>query len=142
MRAILVLFVIMPILEMVVLIKVGGIIGVIPTIGLVLLTAMLGLALLRQQGFSTLFRAQEKMASGQLPVNELVEGIFLAVGGALLLTPGFVTDAFGFCCLIPGIRQLIISKGITLLRPNVVVRQSHHQSEHHRTIDGEFKRED
>src|SRR5690606_19661020 len=99
------LFVLTPIVEMWVLIKVGGVIGALPTIGLVLLTAVIGLALLRMQGFATLLRARQKMEEGQLPAKELVEGIFLAVGGALLLTPGFVTDALGFACLLPGTRH-------------------------------------
>ena len=85
----LMLFVIMPVVEMWVLVEVGSEIGALTTIGLVLLTAMLGLALLRQQGVSTLMRANQRMQSGQLPAQEMVEGIFLAVGGALLLTPGF-----------------------------------------------------
>ena len=106
----LLLFVIMPVLEMWVLIEVGSEIGALTTIGLVLLTAMIGLALLRRQGISTLTRANQRMQSGQLPAQEMVEGIFLAVGGALLLTPGFITDAIGFACLLPGIRHLIIGR--------------------------------
>lgn len=107
---ILMLFVIMPVLEMWVLIEVGSKIGALTTIGLVLFTAMLGLALLRQQGVSTIMRANQRMQAGQLPAQEMVEGIFLAVGGALLLTPGFITDAIGFACLIPGLRHLIIGR--------------------------------
>ena len=107
---ILLLFVIMPVLEMWLLIEVGSRIGALVTIGLVLMTAMIGLALLRQQGVSTLMRANQRMQSGQLPAQEMVEGIFLALGGALLLTPGFVTDAIGFACLIPGLRQVIIGR--------------------------------
>jgi len=107
---ILLLFVIMPVLEMWLLIEVGSRIGALVTIGLVLMTAMIGLALLRRQGVSTLMRANQRMQSGQLPAQEMVEGIFLAVGGALLLTPGFVTDAIGFACLIPGLRHVIIGR--------------------------------
>lgn len=112
MRFFVAIFVILPILEMWLLIRVGGIIGALPTIALVFLTAMAGLALLRQQSFSTLFRARSRMAQGQLPANEMVEGIFLAVGGALLLTPGFITDLIGFSCLIPGVRQVLIAWGL------------------------------
>lgn len=131
-----------------VLIKVGGSIGALNTIVLVLLTAVAGIALLRRQGFKTLLRARNKMDSGELPAKELVEAIFLAVGGVLLLTPGFITDAIGFCCLIPGIRQVIIGWG---LRHVVVVRpysspggrpestQKRHKSQ---TIEGDYKRED
>lgn len=106
----LIIFVIMPIAEMWLLIEVGGRIGALPTIGLVLLTAMIGLALLRQQGASTLARANQRMQSGGIPAQEMAEGLFLAVGGALLLTPGFITDVVGFACLIPGLRQWLLAR--------------------------------
>lgn len=132
----------MPILEMVVLIKVGGIIGILPTVGLVVLTAMVGVTMLRRQGLSTILRAQQKMHSGELPVNEMVEGIFLAVGGALLLTPGFVTDILGFCCLIPATRQIVVSMGMRIFKPYMASRQANSSTQRHETIDGEFKREE
>ncbi|WP_077530707.1 FxsA family protein [Vreelandella utahensis] len=101
----LIAFIIIPIIEMVILIEVGGLIGALPTVGLVLLTAVIGAAMLRQQGAATLLRANQRMASGELPAREMAEGLLLAVGGALLLTPGFVTDAVGFACLIPFTRR-------------------------------------
>lgn len=106
------LFIIMPIAEMVVLIKVGGMIGVLNTIGLVLLTAVIGAWLLRQQGLATLLRANQRLNSGELPAKEVAEGLILAVGGALLLTPGFITDAIGFACLLPGSRQWLAAKAL------------------------------
>ncbi|WP_043321027.1 FxsA family protein [Microbulbifer sp. HZ11] len=126
MRPLLLLFIILPILEMWVLISVGEEIGALPTIGLVLLTAVVGLALLKRQGISTIMRAQQKMQVGELPAKEMAEGIFLAVGGVLLLTPGFITDAFGFICLIPGIRQLVLGR---LLNHVVVVRGAGYQQQ-------------
>lgn len=154
------LFVLIPIAEMWLLIEVGSQIGALATIGLVMLTAVIGLALLRQQGFSTLMRAQQRMESGQIPAKEMGEGIFLAVGGALLLTPGFMTDAIGFACLIPGVRQVIM--GALLKRMQFVsvssfqrgsqqgpFSQSKSQSQDfnavsgdHETVEGEYKRED
>jgi len=110
MRVLFLLFVIMPILEMVVLIKVGSSIGALYTIALVLLTAVVGVALLRQQGLRTLLHANQKMRSGQMPVEEIGEGLMLAVAGALLLTPGFVTDSIGFLLLTPGVRQRLAHK--------------------------------
>ncbi|MGI1678631.1 MAG: FxsA family protein [Cellvibrionaceae bacterium] len=110
MPILLALFIIMPIAEMWVLIQVGMRIGALSTIGLVLLTAIVGLALLRQQGLSTLLRANQRMQAGQIPAQEMGEGIFLAVGGALLLTPGFITDIFGFTCLIPGVRKVLLGR--------------------------------
>ena len=102
-------FIVLPILEIYILIEVGGFIGALNTIGLVLLTALLGLILLRQQGFRTLLNARNKLMQAELPTEELVTGIFLAVGGALLLTPGFVTDFIGFMCLLPFTRSFLMS---------------------------------
>ena len=106
------LFIILPIAEMVVLIKVGGLIGVLNTIGLVLLTAVIGAWLLRQQGLATLLRANQRLNSGELPAKEVAEGLILAVGGALLLTPGLITDAVGFACLLPGSRHWLAAKAL------------------------------
>lgn len=108
MRFLLLLFIIVPIVEMWLLITVGQHIGALPTIGLVLLTAFIGVSLLRYQGAAALLTARAKMKSGELPARELADGVFLAVGGALLLTPGFVTDVVGFACLTPGIRTAIM----------------------------------
>lgn len=139
----------MPIIEIVVLLKVGSLIGVLNTIGLVILTAFIGVNLLRQQGISTLAKAQHKVQTGELPARELVEGIFLAVGGALLLTPGFVTDVIGFCCLLPGIRHFIIGWGLRHISVRSYSAQYSTNSQHQSSsgpretiIDGEFERED
>ena len=106
----LIAFIVIPIVEMVILIEVGAVIGALATVGLVLLTAVIGAAMLRQQGASTLLRANQRMQSGELPAQEMAEGILLAVGGALLLTPGFLTDAFGFACLIPFTRRWMAAR--------------------------------
>jgi len=109
MRFIFALFIAVPILEMWVLIEVGQQIGALWTIGLVLGTAFIGINLLRHQGLATLSRANWRIQSGQLPAQEILEGILLAVGGALLLTPGFITDAIGFFLLLPFSRQFFAS---------------------------------
>ena len=101
-------FIILPILEMYVLIKVGGFIGAFSTIILVLLTAFVGLMLLRVQGFKTLLNARRKMQRSELPTQEIFSGFFLAIGGALLLTPGFITDIIGFLCIFPITRTYIL----------------------------------
>ena len=100
----------MPVAEMWLLITVGTEIGALYTIGLVLLTAIIGVKMLRQQGFDTLWRGQRKLDEGQLPAQEIGEGIVLAVSGALLLTPGFMTDAIGFAGLISPIRRLFVGQ--------------------------------
>ena len=101
-------FVIVPIIEITVLISVGGMIGVWSTVGLVLLSAFIGVNMLRYQGVATLATARARMQNGELPAQEMLEGILLAVGGALLITPGFVTDIMGFCCLIPFSRRAMV----------------------------------
>ncbi len=143
MKALFVLFIVMPIVEISLLIKVGGVIGGPATVALVVLSAMIGVALLKRQGMSTIFQARQKMDAGEIPIKEMVEGIFLAVGGALLLTPGFITDTLGFCCLIPGLRHAILGQLITMIKPNVVMYHSSHSNstQHHDVIDGEYKRE-
>lgn len=101
------LFFLIPLIEMVILIEVGGIIGPLATVGLVVLTAVCGVWLLRLEGTVTLYRVQEKLNRGEIPDTELLEGIMLLIGGALLLTPGFATDIIGFICLLPGLRRPI-----------------------------------
>ena len=129
----LLIFMLIPIVEMWILIEVGGWIGALPTIGLVVLTATIGLSLLKQQGLSTLMRARRKMDEGAIPASELVSGVMIAVGGALLLTPGFVTDALGFALLIPQTRQWLLFKLIDRYRDKIVI-----EGEFHRVDDRNF----
>ena len=165
MRYFFLLFITIPILEMWVLIEVGARIGALSTVALVFLTAALGLALLRQQGTDTLFKLNQKVAQGQLPASEILSGVMLAVGGALLLTPGFITDAIGFACLLPITRKplvaLLIRKGVLMAMQGgggVRFGASFEQSERFQersprreppgsidsgdVLDGEYRRED
>lgn len=121
MRVLFSIFVIAPILEMWLLIEVGGLIGALPTIACVLLTALIGATLLRQQGVSTLLRARQRLDHGEVPAREILEGLMLAIGGALLLTPGFITDAVGFVCLIRPLRNAVIDQ---MLRRGVIQMQA------------------
>lgn len=105
-------FLVVPIIEIYLLIQVGSVIGAIPTILLVIATAVIGAYLLRQQGLSTLSRFQSNLAAGVMPAKEMLEGILLLVGGALLMTPGFFTDAMGFLCLIPVSRRFLVDQMI------------------------------
>ena len=136
----LLLFVAVPLVEIYLLLEVGGIIGAVPTIGLVVLTAVVGATLVRAQGFSTIRQVQRSMEAGEVPAVAIIEGIFLLVAGALLLTPGFLTDAIGFGCLIPPLRRALIVR----LVETRVVRSGHpgHVSRHGHVIEGEFERED
>ncbi len=113
-----ILFVVIPVIEITILIKVGQAIGGWYTVGLVLLSAFIGVNMLRYQGVTTLMRAQAKIQSGEMPLSEMRDGIVIAIGGALLITPGFVTDAIGFACLLPFTRGLFsrcLAKGLLRL---------------------------
>ncbi len=160
MRFLFLLFIVVPVIEITLLINVGQAIGAWYTVGLVLLSAFIGVNMLRYQGLSTLARAQQRMNEGQIPGNEMVEGLVLAVGGALLLTPGFVTDVVGFLCLIPFTRKSFAK--LVMSRFTVVAMAQQQKGEnsenpfvHHASplnpqskkqdgdvIDGDFRRED
>ncbi len=107
-RLLLLLFVIVPLIELYVLIEVGRGIGGIATILLCVFTALLGGLLIRLQGLMTLLSAQRELASGGLPAEHVLHGLMLGIAGLLLFTPGFITDALGFLLLIPAVRHLLI----------------------------------
>ncbi len=96
-----------PIAEIALFIEVGGRIGLWPTIGTVVLTAMIGTFLLRQQGLATLQKVQISLEENRLPLAEVFDGLCLLVAGALLLTPGFVTDGIGFLLFLPPFRAVL-----------------------------------
>jgi UPF0716 protein FxsA len=96
-----------PLLEIALFIKVGGWIGPAPTIALVVLTAVIGALILRWQGVSVMLRAQRQLTAGSLPVAEVFEGLCLVIAGALLLIPGFFTDAVGALLLVPPVRRAL-----------------------------------
>lgn len=104
---ILLAFLCIPIAEIAVFIKAGQIIGLGWTLAVVVLTAVLGTALLRRQGLKVLAQTQQKLDRGELPVGELFDGICLLVAGALLLTPGFITDFVGLALFVPPVRLLL-----------------------------------
>ena len=138
MRLLLLLFVIIPIIEMWILIEVGSKLGVLITILLVFLTGIIGVVLLRHQGMNTLLRVNQQMEQGQLPVKEILEGVMLAIGGALLLTPGFITDTIGFTCLFPITRRLLVAG---LLRQRMVMARYGGKADFTDTPFQQFKRE-
>ena len=120
------------------LIEVGGYIGPLPTIGLVMLTAVIGVAVLRVQGLATLTRGVGRLQRGELPVQELAEGMLLAVAGALLLTPGFVTDTLGFVLLVPSSRGALAAR--LLSRVEVPTGGVGPANRGYTVIEGEFQR--
>lgn len=101
------LFVLVPVVELSVLIEVGNVLGSWTTAGLVIFTAVVGVSLVRSQGLQTLMQVQKKMAKGEAPGQEIVEGMMLALAGLCLLIPGFVTDFIGLLLLTPFTRMPI-----------------------------------
>lgn len=102
----LVMFVFVPVFELFILIYAGQTIGIAPTIGLIILTGIAGAWLARSQGLEIIRRIQLELDNGQMPSFTLIDGALILVGGVLLLTPGFFTDALGFSFLVPGTRKI------------------------------------
>jgi UPF0716 protein FxsA len=100
----------MTLLEIYVIVSVGESIGGFSTILLVIITALIGSMLLKQQGWSTMAKAQNAMANGQTPAFEMLEGVVILISGVLLLTPGFITDIIGLLGLIPFSRTYFIDR--------------------------------
>lgn len=143
-RLLVILFLTVPLLEIFLLLKVGGLIGAIWTVFLVVLTAVIGVSLLRMQGINTIHRLQECTARGEPPAIPMIEGAFLLFAGALLLTPGFFTDAVGFALLFAPFRQYlavqVLTRGVWMgvnRRPG----KGPSSSQTH-TFDGDYKKID
>ncbi len=101
------LFTVVPLIELFILVRLGSTVGFLPTLALVLLTGALGAWLARQQGLRTLGRLREDLAAGRMPTEALVEGVLILLAGAVLLTPGLLTDLAGFALLAPPLRRQI-----------------------------------
>jgi len=102
-----VVFVVMPLVELFVLIQVGQVIGVWWTIGLLLLMSVVGSWLMKREGLGVYRRIQASIAAGRVPGAELVDGFLTLRGGALMLTPGFVSDVVGMALLLPPVRVVV-----------------------------------
>jgi UPF0716 protein FxsA len=101
------LFIVLPIIEIYVIIQVGQAIGALWTILLLIADSLIGARLLGWQGRSAWRRFQEALAAGRMPHNEILDGVMIVIGGTLLLTPGFITDALGLLLLIPPTRAVL-----------------------------------
>jgi UPF0716 protein FxsA len=134
------LFLVVPILEIWFLIQVGSAIGAGWTILVVVATAIAGAWLVRAQGLEVVRRIQQDLAVGRVPTGDMLEALMLLVAGAVLLTPGFFTDAVGFTLLIPPVRaslsRYLIQRGVAHM-----ARAPHPGRTGHETLDGEFSRE-
>ncbi len=129
MTRLLLLFVVLPAVELALLIEVGSRIGTLATLGLIVATGIAGAALARHQGLGVLREMQAEVAEGRLPADSLVDGVFILVAAALLVTPGILTDAFGLLCLLPAFRTA--AKGLLWRRLERAVREQRLQMEIH-----------
>ena len=132
-----------PLVEIAVFIEVGERIGLWSTLGLIVLTAVIGTALLRLQGLATLASARTTVERGGMPVQEVLDGVCLLIAGAFLLTPGFVTDGFGAALLLPPLRRAIQRWALKRLMARGTIDVTMHGAHRRRggedgVIDGEF----
>lgn len=132
----------LPILEIYLLIKLFGALGFVLTLALLLGAAGLGMSLLRSQGLTTWLKVQNALARGELPAHEMLESGLVALGGLLLVLPGFASDILALICLIPATRKplaLYLLQHVTILQPGAPAGAA---PEGPKTIEGEFRRED
>lgn len=124
------MFTLTPVIELALLMQVGHVLGVIPTITLVITTGIAGALLARSQGLMALRRMQEAMSHASFPGDEIFDGVLILMGGLLLLTPGFVTDFLGFAALLPGIRSLLKSGIKREIHRRIARRPAHPPTAH------------
>jgi UPF0716 protein FxsA len=131
-----------PFAEIYLLLQVGSAIGALPTVLLVVFTAVVGAWLLKKQGFATFQRFQENLAQGMIPAYEMIEGPIILLGGLLLLTPGFITDLLGLACLISPMRKRIAQY---VIENHLIQAGGHFQqgkAAENKVLEGEFRKED
>lgn len=143
-RLLFLLLLLLPVVEIYLLIQVGGVIGVIPTIALVVFTAVLGTLLLRQQGLAVLQRVQRLAQQGEAPTAAMLEGVVILLSGAMLLLPGFFTDMLGLLGLVPPLRHALVA---VILRRGLPRRPppggpAGHPRRGPTTLEGQYTRED
>ncbi|NIP26556.1 MAG: membrane protein FxsA [Phycisphaerae bacterium] len=115
----LLLFTIIPIAELYLLIKIGGVIGALNTVLIIFLTAIVGASLAKSQGFWVLSKFQQAIRQGRSPAQEIIHGLFVLLGGFTLLTPGFITDFVGLTMLLPPIRAVYIRWAMRLIQNKI-----------------------
>ena len=104
------LFILIPIIEISIFITIGSNIGILNTIAIILITALVGIFLVRRKGLSLLFNARQNMSQGIMPTEEIKGGIFLLISGLLLITPGFFTDCIGFSMFLKPVQNFVAFK--------------------------------
>ncbi len=122
MLLLLLVFIVLPIAEIYVIVKVGEAIGILPTLALLIVDGFVGAAVARSQGAATWRRFNEAIAAGRVPTKEVLDGAMVIVGGAFLLAPGFITDVIGLLLLLPPTRALFRGLVTRMARRRMVVR--------------------
>ena len=141
-----VVFIVVPIVEIALFIKIGALVGLWPTIIIVILTAIIGTRLVKSQGLNAIKNVQNSIIVGQNITNSLINGALILTAGVLLLTPGFFTDAIGITLLIPQTRALWVKYGSSYVMNRVVffstgkknTPNAKHNTFDSDTIDGEY----
>lgn len=136
-RVLFLLFILLPMLEIALILEIGEQFGGWTTLALIILSAWIGVKLVRQQGISTLTRIQENLAQGKMPSEEITSGLMILVSGAFMLTPGFITDAFGLFLLWPQgrimlsgfVQKNILAGRVQQVQPNFYYHQENHYSQ-------------
>jgi len=134
----LIIFIILPIIEISIFIQVGGFVGTFNTILIIFLTAAVGVYFVRQQGFRTFQKIAVELQNQQIPVQGMFDGLVILISGILLVTPGFLTDIIGFFGLIPQTRIFLLGiiKNLFLQRYSNAHKQ--YKKDMDETIDGDF----
>ncbi|MEN8176341.1 MAG: FxsA family protein [Pseudomonadota bacterium] len=137
----LLIFILVPLAELYLMIRVGDQIGALSTVLLVVFTAVVGVALVRRQGFAVLTRVQATLARGEPPALEMMEGALLLVAGLALLVPGFATDALGFLLLVPPLRERLIRAALRRMQVHTDVDRRPPSDRPPRIIEGDWTRD-
>lgn len=139
------IFLIVPLIEIALFITIGGAIGLWPTLALILVTALIGVSMIKAEGLRVLHEITTEIDAMRNPMNPIAHGALILLSGAFLLTPGFFTDALGFALLIPGLRRILIAKGAAHMAHHsfggMSAAQRHSRNSRHSAdiIEGEFE---
>lgn len=150
-----IIFILVPLIELMILIEIGGVIGSLWTFIIIISTAIIGAKLVRQQGLQTWGKIQQQMAQGQIPAQSLFDGICILVSGVLLLTPGYITDIIGILLLTPPFRAMAYAGIGDKIKLRATAHSSFHQPgqntpgsdfngdpQQPTTLEGEYTRKD
>ena len=128
MGRLLLLFIALPAIELVLLIEIGQRIGTLETLALIVVTGIVGASMARSQGLKVIARVQQQLGRGEMPAESLVDGLMILIASALLVTPGVLTDAFGFLCLVPGFRAVVKREVVRRFESAVAENRVHLES--------------